>query len=602
MQSIPTRIHGVSIDKLDDIARPRRQPQGSGKSARKVNRRSSWKSSEVIVDGGFLNEPSFLAHEQVQRRYRCLLGEVFVAVVDLRRGSPTYRRWLGVTLSSNDRRRLSVPSGVACGWIALSPHAQLRLQSDQAVPRDQWNRLQWNDPKIGIEWPIAPTVIGSTARRGRKFQSFVKSELPVFFPEPNDVGEFPNLLHNRVSNNRLSNNKLQKHRRGGQVHAIRMAVPEGLGDTSIATRNCQATNCVTMSSVTAKTNSVTGVAAASPQANCLPKTSDLSEVDPTMRKRPLILVIGSSGQLGQDLCRHLRSFGTVIGACRAPDRNQLVPVPIKVDIGRPASLRQVIRQVRPQIIVNASGMTDVNRAEAEPRLAQMVNATAPSIMAEEAQRCGSAVVHFCTDMVFAGDGERPYSEQDHAAPTCHYGRTKLLGTEAILASGVPHLVLRSGWLYSTHGENFVRGIMDMSLYRNSLTLSCDHFGSPTSTDWLAQVTNALLSRTCESPVKWMEEHGGLYHCATLGYASRAEAGEQILADIRQQGMPVVLKKIVPVLLSDQPSLARRPTNCRLNCTRIATQFGLVLPRWQDQLTQQIELMVGDISAIRSRVA
>jgi dTDP-4-dehydrorhamnose reductase len=336
----------------------------------------------------------------------------------------------------------------------------------------------------------------------------------------------------------------------------------------------------------------------SPQAKAKPLAQR-----PASARPELILVIGSSGQLGRDLCRELRGLGTVVGACRTPDAGSLLPVPVMVDISRPASLRQAIRQVRPTLIVNAAGLTDVDVAETQPRLAQMVNATAPAIMAEEALRIGAGLVHFCSSMVFDGAGERPWRESDCPDPQNQYARTKLLGTQAILESDVAHIILRCGWLYSTHGDNYVRRLIDTLSYRNVVALANDHLGAPTSTNFLARLvanllgTDALTSqpgtrRTQSCDINaWLSEQGGLYHASTLGRASKLEVGDQIVAACRQHALPIVLRKLEGRPLRDLPALAKIPGNCSLDPSRLALKFQLQLPHWQSDLNQQIDLML-----------
>jgi dTDP-4-dehydrorhamnose reductase len=339
-----------------------------------------------------------------------------------------------------------------------------------------------------------------------------------------------------------------------------------------------------------------------PQPVCAATSSDIAEASTpksfarksatTTQPPKIVLIIGSSGQLGHDLCRHLHGQATVIGACRQPEKGSLLPVPVRVDISRPASLRQAIRQVKPTLIVNAAGLTNVDLAEANPRLAQLVNATAPAIMADEAKRLGAGIIHFCSSMVFPGHGERPWREADNPDPCNQYGRTKLLGTEAILASSAPHMVFRTGWLYSSHGDNYVRRLIDLLTYRSSLPMASDHYGTPTSTDWLARTIAGLLA-TADAPwCDWMAEHGGLLHAAPLGYASRIETGDQILAICRQLGLPIVLKHLQPCPLRELDAQAPIPENCRLDVSRLAMRFSLDLPRWQQELNEQVVKMLG----------
>ncbi|MCC7336051.1 MAG: sugar nucleotide-binding protein [Pirellulaceae bacterium] len=546
LQSIPTRIAGAAIVHQT----PSRRADGSAVLVRRHHSQSptgTWLPHEQIItaDFAYTCEPSF-SRKSVQRTLRCLGGELYACLVDVRVGSPTYGHWQSVCLCEGDARTLSVPAGVACGWQVLSQAATLELRSSCEIEARAWQWLRWNDRDLELQWPELPAQLANHVRPSRSLSSIADHRLPGWTSPKSDRHE-----HSK---------------RREQV-----PTPEPRPRLAINTR------------------------AAPPK--------------PERPKQPLILVIGSSGQLGRDLSRHLRSLGTVIGACRTPDKQSLLPVPMCVDISRPASLRQAIRQVRPTLIVNAASLTDVEQSEREPRLAQLVNATGPAVMAEEAQRIGASLVHFCSSMVFSGEGDKPWRESDQPNPQNQYARTKLIGTEAVRNSQVPHLILRSGWLYSTHGENYVRRLIDSLSYRNSITLADDHYGNPTSTNFLAGLTSQLLARATnaasqaeQSLGQWLSEHGGLYHAATLGMASRLEVGDQILTLCRQHGLPVVLQKLQGRRLSELPSSATTPANCALDPTRLAMQFQIELPRWQTDLSQQIDLMLGAHSLALSSVA
>ena len=553
LQSFPTRIAGAAIvhqtpsrraDGSVVLVRRHRSPATSG---------SLLPHEQIITaDFAFTCEPSF-SRGAVERTLRCLEGELYACLVDVRLGSPTFGHWQSVCLCEGDARTLAVPAGVACGWQVLSQSATLELNSSCEVEARAWQWLGWNDRELELQWPELPAQLASHVRPSRCLSSIADRRLPRWTGQP------------------LPDNDRKLDRQDRKKLCEQVSTPELRPRLTIN-------------------------ACAAPSK-------------PTRPQQELILVIGSSGQLGRDLCRHLRGLGTVIGACRTPDKQSLLPIPMCIDISRPASLRQAIRLVRPTLIVNAASLTDIEQSEREPRLAQLVNATGPAVMAEEAQRIGAGLVHFCSSMVFSGSGDKPWRESDQPDPQNQYARTKLIGTEAVRNSQVPHLILRSGWLYSTHGENYVRQLIDSLSYRNSVTLADDHFGNPTSTNFLAGLTANLLARATNaaSPaepnlVQWLREHGGLYHAATLGMASRLEVGDQILTLCRQHGLPVVLQKLQGRRLSELPSVATTPANCALDPTRLAMQFQLELPRWQIDLSQQIELMLGAHSLALSSVA
>lgn len=307
---------------------------------------------------------------------------------------------------------------------------------------------------------------------------------------------------------------------------------------------------------------------------------------------PTILIIGSTGQLGHDLCRRLRGIGRVIGACRKPRSGGQLPIATSIDVSRPASIREAIRRTRPQLIINATGLTDLAACEASPRRAQGINATGPAIMAEEAAKVGAGIMHFCSDKVFAGQGEKPFSESDTPQPINQYGLTKLRGTQAVLGGSASNMVIRTGWLYSTHGTNYVQNIVDLITYRASLKIATDYFGTPTSTDWLAQVVADLLTRADGDFSSWLQNFGGLYHAAMLGYASRIDVADHVVATCRQHALPVVLQKLNGVSIDEFSGTANCPKNCRLDASRLATHFQLTLPSWREELSRQLAIMLG----------
>ncbi len=562
MQNIPTRIAGVNISRrtatrhsaslrADDSAEFK--PSHKHTSAVASGHLANLPFTEIVTaDFGFTAEPNF-TRASVSRTVRCLDGEVYTCIVDVRLDSPTYGHWQGVFLDQDDARSLAIPVGVACGYQVLSPHAALELGFSFDLEASRWHWLCWNDKDLDISWPEAPDHFAFHRRPSRRLRAIPDHHLPHSIARKSIFAAAPRQHVNTPSPPRQPANRPSPPRQPGKYPSP------------------------------APTERTTAITAQTQQKH-------------------LILVIGSSGQLGRDLCRRLRTLGTVVGACRKPEKGSLLPVPVFIDVSRPASLRQAIRQVRPTLIVNAASLTDLDMAETEPRLAQLVNATAPAIIADEAQRVGAALVHFCTGMVFDGSGDKPWRESDTPNPQNQYARTKLVGTEAIRASDVPHLILRAGWLYSTHGENYIRRLIDSLSYRNSMTLASDHLGAPTSTDWLASVTAQVLSQAKGALGNWLKEHGGLYHASPLGCASKVDVGDQVLATCRQHGLPIVLQSIQRKLLSELPCAAKIPANCALDPTRLGLRFGLPIPRWQDTLNEQIAAMLGTHSLALKSVA
>lgn len=601
LQTIPTRIAGAAIVRQTAARR-------ADGSAVLVRRRSPQLASGglpheqiITADFAFTSEPSF-SRLNVERSLRCLEGEVYICLVDVRVGSPTFGHWQSVCLSEGDSRTLSVPAGVACGWQVLSSAATLEINATCEIDDDRWQWLRWNDHELDLRWPELPEQLASHSRPSRSLCRIAQQRLPQW------RGSSKSAPHAKPAKKSQPSHKLSpiptpsaSHTRHSRDQRQQPPTPTSKSAESslprLAIGTCAAPTEVVRESVAASINTP-----ARPAAKSVASAT-------ARRVEHRILVVGSSGQLGRDLCRHLRRLGTVIGACRTPDKQSLLPVPMWVDVSRPASLRQAIRQVRPTLIVNAASLTDIDQAEQHPRLAQLVNATGPAVIADEAQRIGACLVHFCSSMVFSGAGDKPWRESDQPDPQNQYARTKWIGTQAVTHSQVPHLTLRSGWLYSTHGENYVRRLIDTLSYRSTVTLADDHLGSPTSTNFLAQLTANLLERGCraaedsnQSLGEWLTEHGGLYHAATLGMASKLQVGDQIVALCRQHGLPIVLQKLQGRHLRELPASAHMPANCALDPSRLAMHFQVDLPRWQTDLGEQIDYMLGAHSLAPGNVA
>lgn len=284
-----------------------------------------------------------------------------------------------------------------------------------------------------------------------------------------------------------------------------------------------------------------------------------------------ILLFGKNGQVGWELQRTLASLGEVIALGQA-----------EADFSRPESLRQIVRQVRPQVIVNAAAYTDVDGAESEADLAMTVNATAPSVLAEEARRIHAVLIHYSTDYVFDGTKGSPYVESDVPNPLSTYGRSKLEGEIAIQAAGGAYLILRTAWVYSLRGENFVTKVLKWAREKETLRIVNDQISNPTWARMLAEVTAQLLVKSQRDIYNWGRSHSGIYHLAGSGYASRLEWARLIL-ELDPNRHEQMVKEMLPAPTSDFPTPARRPLFSALNCERFIAAFGLYLPPWEKAL-------------------
>jgi dTDP-4-dehydrorhamnose reductase len=278
-----------------------------------------------------------------------------------------------------------------------------------------------------------------------------------------------------------------------------------------------------------------------------------------------ILLTGARGQVGYELERCLQGLGEVV----APGREQL-------DLSNLAQVRDVVRALRPGLIVNPAAYTAVDRAESEPSLAHLVNAEAPGVLAEEARRLGAAMVHFSTDYVFDGSKAGPYVETDPTAPLSVYGRTKLLGEQAVAAAGIPHLILRTSWVYGMRGHNFLLTMLRLARERGELRVVADQHGAPTWSRTVAQTTADILSQARRGGPEWWDGNGGLYHLACQGQTTWHGFAEAIM-EATSNPVPVI-----PISTNEFPTAARRPPNSLLDASRLANRFCR-LPEWRETL-------------------
>lgn len=291
-----------------------------------------------------------------------------------------------------------------------------------------------------------------------------------------------------------------------------------------------------------------------------------------------ILLLGGNGQVGWELRRTLAPLGTV----RALERSD-------VDLANHDALRRTIREIAPALIVNAAAYTAVDRAENDAGLAHAVNGVAPGILAEEAKRLKAGLVHYSTDYVFDGSAERPYLETDDPAPINVYGESKLAGENAINASGCAHLILRTSWVYSMRGENFLLTVRRLAGEMEILRIVADQLGAPTWARTVAEATALVLS-ACGGPSapEKLAERGGTYHLTAAGETSWHDFASASVAWMRYAGQPVLCREIVPISTSDYPTPARRPAYAVLNCGKLEKSFGVAMPDWREQLTLCLE--------------
>ncbi len=292
------------------------------------------------------------------------------------------------------------------------------------------------------------------------------------------------------------------------------------------------------------------------------------------------LVFGRTGQVGWELRHKLACLGQITG----------IEFP-EVDFSKPDSIRQAVRAAEPAVIVNAAAYTAVDKAESEPELAWALNCTAPGVIAEEARRLGSFLVHYSTDYVFDGTKKGPYVESDVPHPLNVYGQTKLGGDAAIQAVGGNYLILRTSWVYGARGNNFLLTMLRLAKERAELRIVDDQIGSPTSSECIAQATADILAQVLPPGGSGLEGRSGIYNLACAGATSWFGFAKAFLSN-RAGSRGGATPTLIPITTGEFPRPAKRPANSRLWCQRVEETFGVRMPDWEEALALVLET-IGD---------
>ena len=281
-----------------------------------------------------------------------------------------------------------------------------------------------------------------------------------------------------------------------------------------------------------------------------------------------ILVTGRNGQVGGALAAWLPQAAPG-NEIIAVDRSQL-------DLSDLDQTRRVMQELRPQLVINAAAYTAVDQAESDTGLAMRINGDAPGVLADEAKRIGAALIHFSTDYVYEGRKEGAWVEGDATGPLSAYGRSKLAGEQAIAAVGVPHIILRTSWVYGLTGKNFLLTMLRLAQTRNEIGIVNDQFGAPTWSQTLASATAAIVN-AAGAPHQ-MAEVSGIYHCCAAGHTSWFGFAQAIFAH------PAVTQRpaLKPITTADYPTPAARPKNSVMDIRKFESAFG-ALPAWEQAL-------------------
>ena len=291
------------------------------------------------------------------------------------------------------------------------------------------------------------------------------------------------------------------------------------------------------------------------------------------------LLLGANGQVGQELLRALAPLGQVVATTRGGVLPNGKACEV-ADFNQPDSLALLLQRIRPEVVVNAAAYTAVDRAEEDQEAAWRANADSPGVLARWCAQEKVPLVHYSTDYVFDGQGQRPYREDDATAPLGVYGASKLAGEEAIRAAGGRHLILRTAWVYASHGQNFLRTMLRVGAEREELKVVADQVGTPTPAALIADVTAQAIRHPAAL--------SGTWHLTANGETSWHGFAEAIFAGAQARGLIACAPKVLPITTSEYPTKAKRPAYSRLDTARLQADLGIVLPDWREGLARVMD--------------
>jgi dTDP-4-dehydrorhamnose reductase len=296
-----------------------------------------------------------------------------------------------------------------------------------------------------------------------------------------------------------------------------------------------------------------------------------------------ILVTGATGQVGSALASALQPLGTIV----ATDRAQL-------DLARPQDLPLVLDRIAPEIIINSAAYTAVDQAEDEQELAMCINAMAPGVMARWAAAHASPFIHFSTDYVFNGSGERPWCEDDKTEPLSAYGASKLAGEQTVRAAGGLSLIMRTSWVYAATGKNFLRTIARLAREREELRVVADQIGAPTSARLIADAVAGILGERSALDCR-VRATQGLVHVAASGETSWHGFAVAIVEGLRSRGVKLAVSRVAPIRSNEYPVKAKRPHNSRLDLGRLHQLFKVNPPDWTRALNTELDQLAQELA-------
>lgn len=302
-----------------------------------------------------------------------------------------------------------------------------------------------------------------------------------------------------------------------------------------------------------------------------------------------ILLTGTDGQVGGALKPLLSGHGTIIA-----------PSVAEFDLSKPDTLAGRLDDFKPDLIINPAAYTAVDRAEDERELAFLINAKAPEAIAQWAASRSVPLVHFSTDYVFNGSGDKPWREDSPTGPLSVYGASKLAGDVAIAAAKGPHLIARTSWVYAATGANFLRTIARLAGERKELRIVADQIGAPTTARAIAAAITGIVVPNLANLNDLFTRKGSVVNLVCAGETSWHGFASAIVDGLRSRGVALAIENVVPIATADFPTKAIRPGNSRLDLSRLKTDFGIATPAWQDALVHELDEFVASVPVAAGR--
>jgi len=296
-----------------------------------------------------------------------------------------------------------------------------------------------------------------------------------------------------------------------------------------------------------------------------------------------VLVTGRNGQVGHALVRALEGRFNVIGC----DRSRL-------DLGDSSSIKKALELHKPDLVINPGAYTAVDLAEQEHEQAFLINHLGPAELAKECSRKSVPLIHFSTDYVFDGSITRPWKESDPTNPLSAYGASKLAGEQSVLEHSNLSIILRTSWVFSSHGQNFLNTMLRLGRERKELSIVDDQHGAPTSANFLANTVSALLPESQDKLYSLFKKNCGIFHLSSSGETTWFGFAQEIFNQARSMNFPLIIDTLKPIPSSQYPTPAIRPKNSRLDCSKFFKTFPYAPEMtWQQALQQAIkEINIG----------